>query len=827
MAEIPSGGTPLAVVGTPSVLQRLGEQTILPFENLRDLDFRAEGILEKPVLWIEESRLRRPEPTAVGDSGNLAYRAALQEWEKLIHLAYARCYIQVVVLEGPSAWNNFHEYFQRVIKPEIQSHVRNKQLAPVLVLVFEWDLPSEGVLDKILEISKFFSVYLMEPKLNVSSRRYELVHSRHIWPLAVDRLLLSILSGKKTFGGIFAWRSLRLESRKERQAAQEGIARDWKDFRNWFLRCDEDFSVGLGAAAVPQGVFDGSAERKRLAAGFSLTSPAPEIRLDLDFVGIKVSDSGLRERFDLGQRLERWEGRLSGGDYGTASRQAAEKGDAVTSIESHTDPQLASEQAMKWAEDVRRGKVKNLISQVIDSRQKMVDCFNKVHETPPQGGPGIYRRLRMQGETLIERMKIGAVFEAQAEALWKLSRQASDLSRAREALCDEARELQRARDHLLNDGSRVILGIACAVLVGFVVAQGVAAWSGIWISGGSLFRVPLQQFQVILVWAAFGLLGVACGILLPRSLELRRGEIAARRVQSKAEDLRRAMFSLVEARARFCGVTGEVGRAGYSAADYRRAAEIGGHDDRVVTKSCPDEVVVTTASLPELEVPNEPAASASTNGAWDVKVFEESSRADIEIELIGKDRGEIASAAGAGNVDVYRVWREGFESDVHARAGWLSSVKVRAISRKIFQSLCARSHKRRLVEIGTFDLASKSSSISLEAAFARWIDGSGALTPMLSASFEKEAKLESFIAVRVGPDSEMKKKNIETLVAYCQGNSLNSVEIAETSKFDLPECIPGFIVAEVFQEVRLSDHIESKLRTPETPAPTEVEEARP
>jgi hypothetical protein len=419
----------------------------------------------------------------------------------------------------------------------------------------------------------------------------------------------------------------------------------------------------------------------------------------------------------------------------------------------------------------------------------------------------------MQGEKLIERMQIGSVFGAQAEVLWELSRQSSDLSRAREALSDEARELQRARDHFLSDGSRLILGIACAVLVGFVVAQGVAAWSGIWFSGGSLFRVPLQQAQVISVWAACGLLGVVAGVLLPRYLELRRGAEATRRVQANAEDLRGAMFSLVEARARFCGVTGEVGRAGHAAADYRRAVEIGGHDDRVVARNCPEEFGDEAVPVIKAEAAAKPGSPASGKSAWDVKVFEESSRADIDVILQQSTAANNAAAAEARNDEVYKVWSEGFVTDLHARSGWLSSTKIRATCRKIILLLRGRSQDKRRSQMGTFDFSSSESEAALKLAFERWVDNSGALTPMMSAAYIEAKTLKSCVLARAGGADGHWDKNVETLVALCQG-AANSVQFDQDSKFKLPECIPGYVLAEIFQEVSLLSCIETKLKRP-------------
>ena len=196
---------------------------------------------------------------------------------------------------------------------------------------------------------------------------------------------------------------------------------------------------------------------------------------------------------------------------------------------------------------------------------------------------------------------------------------------------------------------------------------------------------------------------------------------------------------------------------------------------------------------------------------WDRKVFRRHASVQIKDETnLNLDTTshpttsseEAAKKQGEEADDNYnewfKIWRNAFEYDRHTRLGWLQTNKVRSNFNAMRAELRKKSDQQRLLALGTVDLSRNKAA--LEFGWNQWQDVSAALTPMLTASIDGEVKSYTYIQCR-GNGSEDAAVNHNVLSDLIK--TQNAGHVVKDDKIKLPEFLPDFILAEIFQEVDL------------------------
>ncbi|MCX7719456.1 MAG: hypothetical protein N2111_13785 [Candidatus Sumerlaeaceae bacterium] len=154
-----------------------------------------------------------------------------EEFDEFVHSLLGATAVHLVVVRPESDKNTlaevkkFHSWLRATLQGSDVAH-RAQEFRLVLVLVFcvDFDPTHEQELTTIQQQGMVRRVYLMGNRLEAINQ--SVLHARHVWPVAVGRLLLVLgtwAKGSKfpVGGGAYAWRTFVLDPYESVQAAED------------------------------------------------------------------------------------------------------------------------------------------------------------------------------------------------------------------------------------------------------------------------------------------------------------------------------------------------------------------------------------------------------------------------------------------------------------------------------------------------------------------------------------------------------------------------------------------------------------------------------
>lgn len=505
----------------------------------------AEGVKAPPPTGRGTRGVRRPAPDGNkgGEGGDL--------WRRLLHRLKNRLLVRVVLVgeddDLATLLESWQERFQRWVLPEIQSDLR-AGLRQVIVLVFLRDVcPADepalsrlmggagpgGTTDSPVEapviVPPLLRAYVMGPRLRAGlGEEAPPVLSRHVWPLAVSRLLLRLMVNSPPHQKgprLWAWRCMDFSPNLNQQVFDELLNGEWSDLVAEFLKPPDTLSVEQEPSI-----------------------PATELP---PFQPPTVPRSA-----DLDERMARFTG-LEG------ARECEEHVERETSDQAWKEVLSSAGTHFRAARNQRDRDFTFGLGRLLSGR------WQRVAESPAGltalGSRGLGSA---GGEDVPERL------EQQHQRWEEMLRRGSGLFERKEHLRDCARELDRARRGFVGSMARVLFALLAALLLAFSASAVARLWMTAWPGGagpGDEVKTGLVYLGVIVAVA----LGCAAGVLLPWRLEARRGRRAGRHLQRQLGLLRGALLESIQDRHELCAAGDELRLASWllaSSAFQRRLA---------------------------------------------------------------------------------------------------------------------------------------------------------------------------------------------------------------------------------------------------------------
>jgi hypothetical protein len=549
----------IALVCEPADAEVLKE--FIPAGMLRGIEHYTEpGFLNWPVICLAPNDLRRPE-----DPGSASYR----RWVQVIHLISRRTFIQlsrVTEKRGLADSGTWWEYYRGQVNPETQESVRGAREA--LVVIFE----RSPTPDELASLTSQFAssvLYLMMPQLRVTQDEQRLAFSMYVWHHAVIRLLTRLASFDLPPPGIYAWRGLEIRDADSHET-QLKAAEELDKFVKWIYVIEtqprEVRQILLPESLIPRPTGNRKARGGVLQA-FGSAKSWIKARAKGETLPAETDTPGDSQP---SSEPENAEGIIPAPDTRTEEKGLRKfpslpldgSGTAPDLVNHIIDPKKVEQEARKAGDSWRQRETNTPQKLEQEARGQTSLWGDAAEHVPPRGGPGKPNEIFL---TALYRIVTAGEGEAVKRMVsrWatEFGRDETDYERERHLLSQLAAELQRARGNLLALWARVGLGLLCAGIVGFVVAQAVETWSGIW-RGGKVFGVlPVREGHIILWFAISATLGIVAGIVVPYFLEVSRGKKAAKALAAMAVRLKQRMVDTLNRRLQLCRNSRELARS--------------------------------------------------------------------------------------------------------------------------------------------------------------------------------------------------------------------------------------------------------------------------
>jgi hypothetical protein len=518
-------------------------------EHLGSSSARADGAAIPEIQWMSVESVLPPAADASQDER--------EDWESRLHVLSGKGFAAFTRVGFKSAGGemrtlaDWHAQIDGLFKKHVQQHVQNG-VKPTAIIVFERELTLEEVQWMEQNLCGY-RVFIMLHQLRVSSLDRRLVHSRHAWPHATARLLQLLGSGAETADGFHAWRCLDIS-----------IAVDQTEL------CEKLKRQCLHLASEASG--------QESAIGVKVDGPSP-----------------LEEKVDFSSL---------GNDEGAAEVEFAhlEPGGARKWVDKEMDEGKIADQLESLGREWRRSVVgSDLTEAAMVTRDQSAGWWKQVRQgrTDPGLGLGILAKLTFRLGAKRQELGIADRLKKQWEEWRKVAAAGSDYVRRRTRLIACARQVDIARDYFVSIKTRVLMGVVCALLISFTLAQVVEAWAAIWI--GPFGSVLVRHSGILAIFLLACLLGCALGILLPSFLERWRGDRALRVVLDQVEANARQRRAELARRESLCRNARTLGLF-FLFGDWLRASgkTIGRAKDTVLL---PFEEVFLGISTPEAQIP--------------------------------------------------------------------------------------------------------------------------------------------------------------------------------------------------------------------------------
>ena len=618
-------------------------QRLLP-ASVHDLGldhYQDPAFCQQPIVWLSSDDLRAP------NAGN---DEARRRWGQIIHLISRRLQVQLVrVTKGRELVARFdwQERFKNEIDPKIQSPVRGH--ANVLIVVFERD-PQASELEELARCAKESVVYLMMPELRVEQSTPRLVHSIHVWHEGVARLLARLVEHELPEDpGIYTWRGLQIRAEESRGAVEARLKVESERFISWLCSVDP--------IPRPQAQADGDDNLMgRTAMGDSMAQSNPK--------EIAEPDTSTAEA-ELA-------------DFAGMESQSAEK-----QVEMITSPEQVEKQARAAGREWRKTQAE-LPARLVGVEKEQGVKWRKISSMgPPEGGPGLTNEVCLSLASQVEAAG-GAKAVAAQQAKWaaEFALDNEDIGARNHKLRQKARELQRARDHLVGLAQRAALGLFCAIIVGFILVQAMESWSGIWRGGVSFGAMPTREAILLVTFAVCGTLGVAAGVVFPYWLETWRGKAGARSLRGEAVELKKRMVARLNRRLKLCHSARGLAAVFTELAVYDITRLLAGRASAVIKESFNAELAGPAGQPPDWAV-----SDAEHQQNFDLAAFHRLLTITVPVNL-GESQAQRQDSTKPEWPEYYKTalhpWIEQMEKTDFEDSGWLPRSRVHPILSQVF-----------------------------------------------------------------------------------------------------------------------------------------------
>lgn len=548
----------IVLLSSPSAADQLEAAGALPDRlwhrhsgQVEDGDARH---FDRLLTWLPDSLLlpgaaaSPPEaPDAPGPIDDEAHR------RRLLHRLASRLLVRLVLVgEGDTLQPHLDRWQQR-FREEVETLLQPDQragLSQVLVLVFTRklqpdDLPALRSLDEYPPTGqpdgtaasapapaappppavRILRTYVMAPWLRSGQTEdAPPVLSRHVWPLAVARLLLRLLADPPPAheaSGLWAWRGLELVPDLDEAAVDLFVRQEWERLINDWLQ------------TVPE------------PAG-----PAPDLASFGTFPALPAT--------------------LPGSDADAIPAPAAPNLDKFNRVSPPT----------AWSEHVEASVRKDAWDAVLDhaGRQHQRLRHEREQAFPDRLVTEIRRHWQQVAQTpaaLLDLARNGLAWGRAWDLPAQLARQLKrweDLLHTARNLFDEKEQL-RAWAAELGVARRAFVGLLgrlnFAILTAFLVAFSATAILRVWMMTWQASRGPGDEIKSLFVFLGVVLavaLGAAAGAAIPAWWEARQGRRAALRLQTRLDELRHLLEKQVRDRLELCGEGDALRFAGWGTA---------------------------------------------------------------------------------------------------------------------------------------------------------------------------------------------------------------------------------------------------------------------
>jgi hypothetical protein len=756
----PAGGNRIAVLceaGEALLLQGVfGPEA----RGVRAADFEQNGFSNQRVIWLDPHDLDKPSD---------ADQDAVEAWEKLIHLVTSRLFVQLVRL-GSQARSQVAEVLawrKRFvdISREIQSHVRAYR--NVLILVFERP-PRADEIQGLLDGLSGFAVYIMMPQLRVAVDAPRLPHARHVWHFAVARLLSRLLTHECPEPGFYAWRALQIQD-KDLSGHLRSLARkDLEAFFGW-LQSQQPWDGAHGPPHWPTPQTDGA------------PIPPPQVW--------KTMADGLSQNIPVPNTAE------TEAVLGSFTKLAS--GDAPRLVAEITDPDSVTKQASETGR-LWRLEHADHPRKLWEIESKQRGWWRKLTETPSEGGMGFLNQIALAMSRQLERFRLQPLVDVQLARWGDALKTDADFHQQRQILDGWARELQKARDHMVGLTKRVFLGSFCAVIVGFILAQAMRCWSGFWWAGKSFGLIPAREMGLLIALTVCGALGVAAGVVLPYYLERRAGLRAAKELCMRATDLQQRMVKRVNDRLRLCHVARVLAVTNDYLGGYFNAKQIASRAANIVKAELNSHLGGGVLTPPNAEVDEK---NFDQRAYHDVSTLEVSSGASSG--MARTDENEAPDNLERIRLECYEVWQENIARIDFKETGWLPQAEIaRTLDSMVSRFLAKMSERYRdealkaLQDVGELERIGALVEDGLERWHLSTAQARGHM-PMLSLHVNLYADGNNDFRVRT-----LVSTRFENVLAQLRQRSMFKKLEPEPAEVE-PLSAPG-VIMDVFQELPVS-----------------------
>ncbi len=749
----------VAFVGDRSDVEFL--QALLPREvcGLAIDHFRESSFYDQAIIWLSRDDLKAP---GAGDD------EARRRWAQIIHLISRRLHVQLFRVTKERGLNDLVEWQQRFeseIDPKIQSPVRAR--GDVLIIVFERN-PQSSEVDELARRSTDNALYLMMPELRVEQTTPRLAHSIHVWHEAVIRLLSRLLAHQPPQPGIYAWRGLEVRAGGGRSAPDGRQKEELDRFISWLCTVES-----LPRERSSEDSENGAIETT--TTGKSIAQAKPE--------KIKEPDTSNEE----GTLLD-----FAGMESNSAEHQVVEIA-STARVEGQ-----ARAAGGKW-----RISQAETPARLLQIERELAGSWMKISQMePPEGGPGLANELCLSLASRIEAAQ-GAQAVAAQQKRWsdEFAKDNEDIGARNYSLRQMARELQRARDHLVGLVQRAVLGLFCALIVGFILAQAMESWSGIWWGGLSLGAIPTRELILLVTFAVCGGLGVAAGVVLPYLLETWRGRVAARVLWNEAVNLRKRMVERLNRRLDLCHKA-RVLAATFTGLAVRYITKLlAGRANEVIKGSFNSHLTgfeKTTAGLA--------FAGASQEPSFDLAAFHDLLTLTIQVNSKNDEPQPVAQAS-LKPPSCFRQALDPWKAEVpkidFKDAGWLPQRQIPGVLDQVFRKLLESSAQETETEdsgSGKILEIQESNLGALKTRLERWY-----------SRFSNPRENLGMMSLHFNIIGTTNEFDLKTLVASPYSNLLKEVTAnIQKVRQDNPETYTGpllwgeNVLVEVFQELLVS-----------------------
>ena len=799
----------LALVCKPDVALALQQEGGLRL-GLSHQHFRDPGFSDQAIVWLGPDDLKRPEKPG---GGMRDFTDRMEDWGYLAHLLSRRMVIYIVFVRSVTDLKEFGDRrtaYRNEIRPELQSPVSEDRL-DVLVAVFAEHPGTKEIHDQLATLSESCAVYVMGHQLRVKQSTAELIHARHVWAGAVSGLIFRLASVQKQERGLFAWRAARLDHIRLRDHAQKANLNHLSLFVDWFLSAEKPEDINIQDwPKRSAGAFSESDTWKQLhdrITGVKLELPTESVEWHArlrDFADLGISPSSSSEIATNDQMMdvaERYVAQQAGASVqGVVYEKAADapEGEAVEVVTKITNPEIMAALAKTSGEKWR----KSIIAHPMKVYKKTQECSSWLGrfyaENPPRNGPGVFRQMKVMATEFIQTHPIQKMYAEQARHMGDILDRDKEFTQRREELRIKARELQRARDHLVGNTARIVLGLLSALMAGFIIVQGVDAWSGFWSGGKAFNTIPVRQLYVTAAFLGSGIFGVVIGIIMPGYLEKKAGRRAAAKLSEDASELQSSMIALLEERARFCQIATKLGMCADYAAAISQARVIAERGAGIV------DFAVEAGRQKYFAPPvlarrsdSRGAAVQDVQGSWDRELYRKFALREIQGDIIPINQLDSEKIWSR----IYKIWEQTYAGSKHSAKGWVElDASIGAVERLLESYLeeLTMSYRKSFEDVGLTD----SDSENIDAIWKDWYPG-GRMDehlPLLSLDVRRELAISSRVV-----ESSVLAVNRSVASAfekYARPATGQQVRISMPDAFR--QLMPPHVVAFIFDEIRLT-----------------------